>query len=212
MNRRMLNVLLGAALGVIAVAGYVAWTGYTQSSQATRSLPPGVPAFAKANVGGPFEVVDHGGRTVTHEDFLGQYTVYYFGFTFCPDVCPTELSVIASAVDLLGDAAEQVQPVFVTIDPERDTPEMMADYVDLFHPRMIGLTGSMEQVAELANQFRVYYQKVEDDDFQYYLMDHTSFIYVMDPNGENAALVPPGTTADQLAAFIRSQLDAQTTG
>ena len=143
---------------------------------------------------------------------MGQFTVYYFGFTFCPDVCPTELSVIASAVDLLGDAGAQVQPVFVTIDPERDTPDMMADYVDLFHPRMIGLTGSMEQISEMANAFRVYYQKVEDDDFQYYLMDHSSFIYVMDPNGENAALIPPGTTPDQLAAFIRSQLDAHGTG
>lgn len=206
MNRRMFNVLLGALLGVLAVGGYMAWVGYGPTSQ--RDSSSLIPAVARGDVGGPFEAVDHTGRPVTQADFEGQLSIYYFGFTFCPDICPTELSVIASAIDLLGEDGDQVQPIFVTIDPERDTPEIMASYVNLFHPRMVGITGSVKQISEMANAFRVFYQKVESDDFSYYLMDHSSFIYVMGADGQNVGIFPYGTSPDHLADSIRAQLDA----
>lgn len=159
-------------------------------------------------LGGPFTLVDHTGRTVTERDFAGRVMLVYFGFTYCPDVCPTELGTIAAALDAMGPAAERVTPVFVSIDPERDTPAAMADYVSRFHPRMVGLTGSAEQVAQAARAYRVYYAKVTPRDSTEYLMDHSSFIYLVGPDGRVRSLFRPETAPEAIAATVTAQLRA----
>lgn len=159
-------------------------------------------------LGGPFTMVDHTGRTVTERDFAGRSLLVFFGFTYCPDICPTELGTIAAALDAMGPAGERVTPVFVTIDPERDTPDAIADYVSRFHPRMVGLTGSAEQVAAIARAFRVYYAKVRSRDMTDYLMDHSSFIYFVGPDGRVRSLFRPQTTPEAIAAAVTAQLRA----
>lgn len=160
----------------------------------------------KAAIGGPFELVDHTGRTVTEADFDGQYTLVYFGFTFCPDVCPTELQAMSVALDMLGDDAEAITPIFITVDPERDTVELMATYREHFHPRMQALTGSNEQVAAAARAYRVYYAKVEDESSTEYLMDHSAYVYLMDKNGEYMKHFAPNTPPESYVEAIRAIL------
>ena len=111
-------------------------------------------------VGGPFELIDHAGRTRTERDFRGQLMLVYFGFTYCPDICPTDLQAIGLALDKLGKDGDSVQPLFITVDPERDTPEHLAEYVPMFHPRLIGLTGGAEAIRKAADAYKVYYAKV----------------------------------------------------
>jgi protein SCO1/2 len=159
-------------------------------------------------LGGPFTLVDHTGRTVTERDFAGRALLVYFGYTYCPDVCPTELGTIAAAMDAMGPAGERVTPVFISIDPERDTPEALADYVSRFHPRLIGLTGSAEQVAQAARAYRVYYAKVAPRDTTGYLMDHSSFIYFVGPDGRVRSLFRPETAPEAIAATVTAQLRA----
>jgi protein SCO1/2 len=159
-------------------------------------------------LGGPFGLTDQAGRPVTERDFAGRWMLVYFGFTHCPDVCPTELGAIAAAIDELGAAGERVVPVFITIDPERDTPEALAEYVPRFHPRMIGLTGTPEQVAEAARRYRVYYAKARSPDHTDYLMDHSGFVYLVGPDGRVRSLFRPNTAPEAIAAAVRSQLRA----
>ena len=158
-------------------------------------------------VGGPFELVDHTGRTRSDKDFRGRLMLVYFGFTFCPDVCPADLQAIGLALDKLGNDADSVQPLFITVDPERDTPEHLADYVALFHPRLIGLSGSLDAVRKAADAYKVYYAKVPlGKDAADYTVDHTAFIYLMDRDGNYLGFFPPGTSADRMVEIIRPRL------
>ncbi|WP_439595118.1 SCO family protein [Falsiroseomonas sp.] len=157
-------------------------------------------------LGGPFSLVDQTGRAVTQADFAGRTLLVYFGFTYCPDVCPTELGTIATAIDELGELGEQVTPVLITIDPERDTPEALADYVSRFHPRMVGLTGTAEQVAAAARAYRVFYAKVQRPEMTAYLMDHSSFIYLVGPDGRVRTLFRPESTPEAIAQSVRAHL------
>ena len=140
------------------------------------------------DIGGPFELVDQQGAPVTDKTFSGRYMLIYFGYGFCPDVCPTELANMAAALDALGSKSENIQPLFITVDPERDTPEFLADYVVNFHPRLIGLTGTPEQVKTAAKAYKVYYAKAGKPGEADYLMDHTSFVYLMGPDGRFLSL------------------------
>ncbi|NKE47971.1 SCO family protein [Roseomonas frigidaquae] len=157
-------------------------------------------------LGGPFSLVDQTGRAVTEADFAGRTLLVYFGFTYCPDVCPTELGTIAAAIDELGEQGAQVTPVLITIDPERDTPEALADYVSRFHPRMVGLTGTAEQIAAAARAYRVFYAKVERPEMSAYLMDHSSFIYLVGPDGKVRTLFRPESTPEAIAQSVRAHL------
>lgn len=158
-------------------------------------------------VGGPFELTDHTGHVRTERDFRGRLMLVYFGFTYCPDICPTDLQAIGQALDKLGRDGERVQPLFVTVDPERDTAQHLAEYVPLFHPRLIGLTGSLDAVRKAADAYKVYFAKVpigkEAGD---YTVDHTAFIYLMDRDGNYLGFFPPGTTADRMVEIIRPRL------
>jgi cytochrome oxidase Cu insertion factor (SCO1/SenC/PrrC family) len=159
-------------------------------------------------LGGPFTLVDHTGREVTERDFAGRAVLLYFGYTYCPDVCPTELGTIAAALDAMGPAGDRVTPVFITIDPERDTQAALADYVSRFHPRMVGLTGTTAQIAQAARAYRVYYAKVRPREMGDYLMDHSSFIYFLGPDGRVRSLFRPETTPEAIAAAVAAQLRA----
>lgn len=203
------------ALGVVACVG-VAWAlvavvkearGPGRADMASASIP-GAIAVAGADLGGPFTLTDHTGRRVSDADFRGRYMLIYFGYTFCPDVCPTELQTVARAVDLLGEAGSKVVPVFISVDPRRDTPDHLADYVRAFHPRMVGLTGSGADIARVAKAYRVYYRLGEPSKpgAQDYLVDHTSFVYLVGPDGALAALFRGGTGPEELAKGLAAAI------
>ncbi|HTI83176.1 MAG TPA: SCO family protein, partial [Acetobacteraceae bacterium] len=136
-------------------------------------------------VGGPFTLEDGTGKQVTDSDFRGKYMLVYFGYTFCPDVCPTTLNEVAEALDHLGAKANNLQPIFITVDPKRDTPAVVKQYTAAFSPRLIGLTGTPEQIANVAKAYRVYYAEhrtgTGPND---YSMDHSSILYLMGPDGK----------------------------
>lgn len=163
-------------------------------------------SFGEPLIGGSFTLVDGTGATRTDEDFRGRLMLVYFGFTYCPDVCPTELQAMGQAVDLLGDKANSVQPIFITIDPERDTPQMVGQYVESFHPRMVGLTGTPEQVAAAAKAYRVYYRKAEVEGSSDYLMDHSSIVYLMGRDGKFLTHFSHGTSPQDMAKGISKHL------
>ncbi len=216
---RILAIIVTLLLGILWGA---AWFGRQEGEGIAESFarlattlmgqeapPPsagGVQLPQGMSLGGPFRMQDQAGRTVTEADFAGRFMLVYFGFTYCPDVCPTELGTIAAAMDLLEGQEERVVPVFVTVDPERDTAEVMADYVARFHPRMVGLTGNAEQVSAMARAYRVYYAKVTRPEMSQYLMDHSSFIYLVGPDGRVRALFRPESAPEAIAQAVRGQL------
>lgn len=158
-------------------------------------------------VGGPFELVNHEGRAVTEADYRGRLMLVFFGFTYCPDVCPTGLTAIGQALDMLGADAVNVAPLFVTVDPERDTPEQLKEYVRHFHPRLIGLTGTPEKIAAAAKAYRVYYAKARTPGAppDEYTMDHTSIVYLMGRDGKFIAHFSHGTEPKTIAERVRAQ-------
>lgn len=162
--------LLSALLAASVVGGYLVWS---RGDQGTAAM-----------IGGDFTLTDHTGRAVTEETLKGRWSLIYFGYTFCPDVCPTSLSVMSQALDALDPStAARITPVFVTVDPERDTVEQLALYHESFHPSFLMLTGTPEQVRAAAKAYRVYYRRAESDSATEYLMDHSSITYLMDPQG-----------------------------
>lgn len=163
------------------------------------------PSRGLPTIGGPFTLTDQTGRAVTDADFRGRYMLIYFGYTYCPDVCPTSLQVMADALDLLGPKADEITPILITIDPQRDTPELLRDYVVNFHPRMVGLSGTPEQVADAAKAYRVYFAKAEQEGGTY-LMDHSSIVYLMGKDGSFLAHFGHNTPADKMAEGIRKHL------
>ena len=161
-----------------------------------------------ALIGGPFTMVNQKNETVTEKDFRGHYTIYFFGYTFCPDVCPTELQVLTAALKELGPDAAKIIPVFVSIDPERDSPKIIGEYVANFDPRFVGLTGTPEQLAIIAKAFHVYYKKEADPkDAQNYGMDHPSILFLMGQDGKFAKHFPYSTDAKKLASDLKSVLE-----
>lgn len=201
----MLRFIRWFAVGlilVLLVATGAVWLGGGNARLADAGI--GIPG--NVTVGGPFTLVDTTGKTVTDNDFRGRWMLVYFGYTFCPDVCPTELQAVAAGMDALGPLAAKVVPIFITVDPERDTQAAMADYVKLFDDRLVGLTGTAAQVAAAARSYRVYYAKSASKDASAYLMDHSSFLYLMGPDGSLRMLIKPGTSGADIAATIRTRM------
>jgi protein SCO1/2 len=163
----------------------------------------------RAAVGGSFELVDQTGLRRTDEDFRGKLVVIYFGYTHCPDVCPTELQSISLALDKLGAIAQAVQPLFITVDPERDTPARLAAFVSSFHPRLIGLTGSPADIRKTAIAYRTFFAKSFAPTPGDYAIDHTGFIYLVGKDGQYLGFLPPGVTPDEIADAIRARLGAE---
>jgi protein SCO1/2 len=167
-----------------------------------RNPQRGPVTTGEALVGGPFTLTSHTGERVSDQTFRGKYMLLVFGFTYCPDVCPTELQVVSAALDEMGAKAADIQPLFVTIDPGRDTPQALALYVRNFHPRLVGLTGSEEEIKRIASAYRVYYARAKGGSGTDYLMDHSSIIYLMDRDGRFLKHFSYSTDATKLAQGI----------
>jgi protein SCO1/2 len=187
-------IAFSALAAATALAGIAAYS--------LRPEPPPVVASGTADVGGPFTLTAHTGGRVSEEAFRGKYMLVAFGFTHCPDLCPAELQVMSAALDAMGPEADRIQPVFITIDPERDTAARLSEYVAHFHPRLIGLTGSKDEIAAVAKSYHVWYEKVDGTDTSDYLMDHTSITYLMDPDGEFVKHFSFGTSAKALSEAL----------
>lgn len=204
-RERLLRMALAALVGLV-MAAVIAWmTIQHDQRQANAGL-----TVAPASIGGPFTLTAHDGRVVSDADFAGKYRLIFFGYTFCPDICPTELQTIAQAMDLMGAAAADVQPLFITIDPARDTAPVLAGYVKLFHPAILGLTGTEAQIAAVAKAYRVYFARSQTAATgDTYLMDHSTFSYLMGPDGRFVTVFAKGTTAEQMVAAINAHRQSQ---
>ncbi|MEA2897149.1 MAG: hypothetical protein QOJ84_2764 [Bradyrhizobium sp.] len=199
----MPSTLVGAlACALLLVLGGAA---PAQSSKRSAAELMDAVMWNRELIGGPFQLTDQSGNVRSERDFRGRLMLVYFGFTYCPDICPTDLQAIGLAMDKLGAGAD-VQPLFITLDPERDTREHLAEYVPLFHPRLIGLTGSAEAVQNAADAYRVYYKRVDFDKADDYTVDHSAFIYLMDRDGKYLGFFPPGASAEKIVEMIRPHL------
>ena len=161
--------------------------------------------YGRGSIGGPFTLTDHMGRVRSDSEFRGRLMIVYFGYTFCPDVCPADLQAITQALNELGPLAGEVQPIFITIDPERDT-KVLADYVAAFHPSLIGLTGSPADIRKVANSYKAFYAKVSDERTGDYSIDHAGVIYLMGRSGEYLGFMPPQTGPERLTEILRTYL------
>lgn len=180
-----------------------------------------VSAGQRQVTGGPFSLVDHHGKQVSDENFKGRFMLLYFGYTFCPDVCPTGLTIMSRAVEELGSLSSKVTPVFVTVDPERDTVEAMAKYVVHFHPRLVGLTGTLKQTNKAARAYGVKYFKIfsmpfegdedvsEEEENSHYSIDHSANIYLVDPKGKFLTIFPYGEESGPMAEKMRQFINGE---
>ncbi len=190
-------VLLVAAFAWIGLSGWLAQDGGNDGNAGSGQV----------SIGGPFSLTDQDGRAVTEKDFAGKLMLIYFGFTACPDICPTGMQTIAIALDDLGEDAQKIAPILITVDPERDNPAVMKDYVASFHERMVGLTGTPEQIAAVAKAYRVYYQKVQLPGSSLdYSVDHSGFIYLMSRDGKYLAHFRHNSTPEEIAKRLRASL------
>ena len=192
-------VIVAAAIFFTAVTASTLWI------LGDRAAEPQTRTYGEAQIGGPFSLVDQNGKRRSEADFRGRYMLVFFGFTNCPDVCPTTLAVLSETFKELGPKADEIVPVFISIDPERDTPEILKSYLSSFGPRFVGLTGTAAEVAKTAEAYRVYYQKVPLDGGGY-TMNHSSVIYLMDRDGKFAAHYTLEIGPDALAADLNKRL------
>lgn len=202
-------------LAAIAILGGAAFaeSDHEMHPEGDASAPAPAAVPEGRDPGGAFQLIDHTGREVTAQDFRGQYMLVHFGYTSCPDVCPTTLSRMSTVMNLLGEEAKRVQPVLITIDPARDTPEVLAKYVASFHPKLTGLTGTEDQVRSAADAYMVFYAKPGDRDVQHEgshaghdTVDHAAFTYLMGPDGRYLSVFPYGATAETMAKEISLHL------
>lgn len=198
----VLAVFLGACIAFIQIRMNDDVGVATVSTPATAAQP-----MAGVAIGGPFTLTDQNGNIVTEKSYSGQYKIVYFGFTMCPMICPTGLQKIAKTLDQLGPVADKIQPILITVDPERDTPDVLRQYVQQFHPRLVGLTGTKADIESVEKSYRVYAAKVENKSLSDYTMDHSSFAYLMSPDGQLLALYRDADTAEMMAADIKTKIN-----
>lgn len=207
MSRTTKIVLTVWALALLAAGAWIARDSLREPQAVATSEPRGVFSVdGGVQIGGPFELTDQNGERRTERDYRGRLMLVYFGFTYCPDVCPTALTVVTTALDQLGDQADQVVPIFITVDPERDTAPVLKDYMAQFSPRYVGLTGDETQIAQAAKAYRVYYARAPGSDGAPYMMDHTSLLYLMDQNGRFHTHFTHSNKAEDIAAAVRKLL------
>ncbi len=193
----ILFILIGAGLGLV-------WKNTNKSSVSTISEKPAIVAPSFHPV---FSLIDHEGQNVTEKNYTDKYQLVYFGFTFCPEICPTELQKMARALETIGVLSDQIYPLFISVDPERDTPDILKPYLKNFGEDFIGLTGTEAQVDKAMDSFKVYAAKTEDPDYTDYMMSHSSYIYFLNPAGDLLGLYKKEDSADKIAMEIRSILE-----
>jgi protein SCO1/2 len=199
-------------LAVAAAAFVVAGTGATFAMSFLGGgdiADCGASAVAGGDIGGAFELLDKNGNLVTDEDIITEPTLIYFGFTFCPDFCPVDMARNSQAVDLLAEEGISATPVFISIDPERDTPQIVGDYAYNFHDKAIGLTGSAEQVDAASKAYRTFYKKDSSGDPEYYLMQHTTLTYLSLPEIGFVEFFRNTNTAEEVAETVSCYVNAQ---
>lgn len=204
MNWDRLVLRAGALVAVLALAATL-WILGDELTQEKTLEGPGLVAVA-ADGGGPFALTDHRGGAVTEQAFAGRPTLVFFGYSHCPDFCPTSLLTVAQALALLGPEGSEVGGLFVSVDPERDTPEHLADYVPHFHERLVGLTGSKTEIDAVTRAFKVVYMIRKDIDPVDYPVDHSTFTYLMDGDWRLRAVLRHDATPEQMAAAVRRLL------
>ncbi len=197
--RGLRAVVFGLAALVAAGIG-PAWANELTAAEAMDAV-----MWGKETIGGAFSLTDHDGNRRTEADFRGKVVLVYFGFTYCPDICPVDLAAIAGGLDLLGEEQAAVQPLFVTLDPERDNAHL-GDYLSGFHERILGLTGSLDEIRETANAYKVYFRKAPGLSADDYSIDHSAFTYLYDQEGTYRGFFPPGSSPQQIADAIRPLL------
>jgi protein SCO1/2 len=175
---RVIYMLAALLVALTGVASYMAVSMYMD-----RGGSGSIISDAGITIGGPFELVDQDGQSVTQDNFAGKPYLLFFGFTHCPDICPTKLAEISIILDELGDRADDLNVLFISVDPERDTPEVLKEYISSFHPQITGLSGSISAIAETAKSHRAYYRKVPLDDGDY-TVDHSTVVYLFDGQGQ----------------------------
>ena len=191
----ILLVCVGLLVSVLFATGVAPFSGGDDQFADCRTSAV---AGGSAAIGGPFELVDHKGRAVTEKDVIVEPSLIYFGYTFCPDVCPFDTVRNAEAIDLLAAQGLSATPVFISIDPERDTPEALDAYVENIHPKMVGLTGTEEQVKAASKAYRTYYKR-HNDDLEYYIVDHSTQTYLMLPDHGFVEFFNRNTSAEKIA-------------
>lgn len=193
-RREMIGILASVACGWPALALAHSKDNHKRRYHQTAAAAGGAP-------GGPITLVDQSNRTVTDKDYLGKFMLVFFGYTGCADICPTTLLDIGNVMETLGEMAAQVQPVFISLDPERDTPEVLTTYLTAFDPRITGLTGTLKQVRQAASAYKVFFEKVESEK-GHYSIDHSGYIYLMGTKGEYLAHFAHGTPPESMAREI----------
>ncbi|EOY07161.1 hypothetical protein SCA6_001289 [Theobroma cacao] len=198
-------LLLATGMGIIFYYDKEKKRHIEEISNASKAVKEG-PSAGKAAIGGPFSLINHDDKPVTEKDFLGKWTMIYFGFTHCPDICPDELQKLAAAVDKIKEKAGiEIVPVFISVDPERDTTEQVREYVKEFHPKLIGLTGTSDEIKKVARAYRVYYMKTAEEDSDY-LVDHSIVMYLMDPNMEFVKFFGKNSDVDSLTDGVIKEI------
>ena len=202
MSRKIILMIAAIAMGALLIGSYVVskWGNEDALTACRRGVAPG-------DMGGPFTLIDKDGRTVTDKDVITEPTLLYFGYTFCPDVCPFDVARNADAVDVLAGRGYSATPIFISIDPERDTPQQVGEFASNMHERMIGLTGSPEQIATASKAYRTYFRKQDSDD-EYYLVDHSTFTYLVLPEQGFVDFFRREVTPEQMAERVACFIDA----
>ena len=194
--------LAGVLLLSVASLGYAQTTAQSKA-ESTRLMSELM--SGKGQVGGPFTLLDHTGKKRSLAEFKGKVVLIYFGYMFCPDICPTDLSNLAALLKRLGKDGDQVQAIFITLDPARDTPELIGKYVQHFDKRILGLRGTEQQTKQVATQYKTFYEKVSLKGNQY-VIDHTAFTYIVNRAGKYLAFFPPGTSPERMEVMVREAL------
>ena len=191
--KKLIPLLLALVIGVIAA--YAVWEMSTPQQQQ-----------GEVTIGGPFSLINQDGKPVTEATYKGKLMLVYFGFTYCPDICPTDVSIMSQAMKQLGTDAAKIVPLFITIDPERDTVQQMKSYLSNFNPPVEGLTGDRKAIDAVIKEYKVYAQKVPRKDVNDYTMDHSAYMYLMDGNGKYLTHFKHGTAPAEIANEIRGHL------
>ncbi len=195
-GKSAIPLLAAVAVAVVASIGLLFWLAGNRKDNADQPV-----------IGGAFELVDQNGRPFTEKDLKGKYSLIYFGYTYCPDVCPTELQTMTQALEMLGPLAKKIRPVMISVDPERDKPEVLKEYLTNFYPGFVGLTGTPEQIRKAGQAYRVFYRKTDEKSASEYLMDHSSIVYLMDPEGRYLKHFAYGTPPEKMAEGIRKAIE-----
>ncbi len=204
-KKRLLRTALLSIIALV-IGGGIAFVQIKNERAIVVRKASSIAPMAGVQIGGVFELVDHNGAAVTQENYAGSYKLIYFGFTYCPAICPTELQKISKVMKVLDEEGEGIQPLFITVDPERDTVDVMREYVAMFHPRLVGLSGSRAQIDAALKNYRVFASKVQNEEDNDYTMDHSSYIYLMSPDDELLAMYRIQDGVDYVVNDIRGRL------